>query len=274
MSSRKRWFERAPAIPWEVPALWSFDDQPRTGDPLLAGATPAAIRESLLPEDRTKFDIAYQRALATAREELDLTDLFRCLENWRRLALLQRDPERFASLARRAVERLTGEPVPDDEPLAGTRRRAGMQPPVYQATTDERSQPRSRPPGCPLIRAERHTHSNNPGDVARQGRRPGIAPGSSYLSIEVHAERVGFTTHGGTRVRFRLHETEGSTGPRDDHDEALGGPGQTAPYKMNDVADVPIGSGGDAATVPGEGTGSARRRDVRRDRHRLSACIA
>ncbi len=107
-------------------ALWSFDEQPRTGDPLLPGATPAAIHDSLLPEDRANFDVAYQRALAAAREDLDLTELFRCLEHWRRLALLQRDPERFASIARRAAERLTGEPVLSGEPLAETRRRAGM----------------------------------------------------------------------------------------------------------------------------------------------------
>jgi hypothetical protein len=109
-----------------VTALWSFDEQPRSGDPLLPGATPAAIRESLLLEDRAKFDNAYQRALAAAREDLDLTELFRCLEHWRRLALLQRDPERFATIARRAAERLTGESVPDDEPLSETRRRARM----------------------------------------------------------------------------------------------------------------------------------------------------
>jgi len=109
-----------------VTALWSFDEQPRAGDPLLPGATPAVIRESLLSEDRAKFDIAYQRALATAREDLDLTELFRCLEHWRRLALLQRDPERFASIASRAAERLTGDPVAPDELLARTRRRAGL----------------------------------------------------------------------------------------------------------------------------------------------------
>lgn len=109
-----------------VTALWSFDDQPRTGDPLLPGAAPAAIRDSLLPEDRATFETAYQRALATAREDLDLTELFRCLEHWRRVALLQRDPERFASIARRAAERLTGEPVPEGESLAEIRGRAGM----------------------------------------------------------------------------------------------------------------------------------------------------
>ena len=110
----------------QVTALWSFDEQPRTGDPLLPGATPAAIRNALLPEDQAQFDTAYQRALITAREDMDLTELFRCLEHWRRVALLQRDPARFASIVRRAAERLTGEPVPADEPLALTRRHVGL----------------------------------------------------------------------------------------------------------------------------------------------------
>ncbi|MGH3721682.1 MAG: DUF6247 family protein [Pseudonocardiaceae bacterium] len=107
-------------------ALWSFDEQPRTGDPLLPGAAPAAIRDALLSEDRLGFDAAYQRALAAARADLDLTELFRCLEHWRRVALLHRDPDRFASIARRAAERLTGMPTPAEEPLAQTRRRAGL----------------------------------------------------------------------------------------------------------------------------------------------------
>ena len=107
-------------------ALWSYDDQPRRGDPLLPGAAPGAIREALLPEERAKFDAAYERALAVAREMLDLGELFRELEHWRRLALLQRDREGFRRLVRRAAELLTGEPVPEDEPLAVTRARAGM----------------------------------------------------------------------------------------------------------------------------------------------------
>lgn len=85
-------------------ALWSFDEQPRTGDPLRPGAAPAAIRDALLAEDRSAFDTAYQRALAEPRRDLDLTELFRCLEHWRRIALLQRDPDRFVSVARRAAE--------------------------------------------------------------------------------------------------------------------------------------------------------------------------
>jgi hypothetical protein len=109
-----------------VTASWSFAEQPRTGDPLLPGATPAAIRNALLPEDQARFDTAYQRALITAREDMDLSELFRCLEHWRRVALLQRDPARFVSIARRAAQRLTGEPVPADEHLAQTRRRVGL----------------------------------------------------------------------------------------------------------------------------------------------------
>lgn len=107
-------------------ALWSFDEQPRTGDSLLPGATPAAIRAALLPEDQARFDTSYQRALVTARDDMDLTELFQCLEHWRRVALLQRDPTRFASIVRRAAERLTGKPVPADEPLALTRRHVGL----------------------------------------------------------------------------------------------------------------------------------------------------
>lgn len=75
---------------------------------------------ALLPEDRATFDDAYLHALATARDALDLTELVRCLEHWGRLALLQRDPERFASIACRAAERLTGHPAPEGESLAET----------------------------------------------------------------------------------------------------------------------------------------------------------
>ena len=109
-----------------VTALWSFDEQPRTGDPLLPGASPAAIRDALLPEDRAAFDTAYEVALAVAREQLELTELFKILEHWRRLALLQRDPARFTSVVRRAAERLSGATVPDGEPLNQTRRRLGL----------------------------------------------------------------------------------------------------------------------------------------------------
>lgn len=105
---------------------WSFDEQPRTGDPLLPGASPAAIRAGLFPDDQVAFDAAYAHALSAARDQLDLSELLRCLEHWRRRALLQRDPDEFAALVRRASERLTGQPVPGGESLAETRQRVGM----------------------------------------------------------------------------------------------------------------------------------------------------
>lgn len=107
-------------------AIWSYDEEPRRGDPLMPGATPAAIREALLPEDRAEFDRVYDLAIGEARSSLDLAELFRRLEHWRRVAVLQRDRESYRALVRRAAERLTGEPVPEDEPLSITRQRVGM----------------------------------------------------------------------------------------------------------------------------------------------------
>ncbi|MDN5747361.1 MAG: hypothetical protein L0H64_02350 [Pseudonocardia sp.] len=48
------------------------------------------------------------------------------LERWRGIAVLQRDPAVFPRLARRAAEKLTGQPSPEDEPLAVTRAEASM----------------------------------------------------------------------------------------------------------------------------------------------------
>jgi Family of unknown function (DUF6247) len=107
-------------------ATYSYDEEPRAGHPLRPGAAPHDIRVNLLPEDRAKFDTEYRQAMNAARESLDLTDLFKMLEQWRRLALLQRDPANFRRIARRAAELLTGESVPEDEPLAVTRTKVGM----------------------------------------------------------------------------------------------------------------------------------------------------
>lgn len=107
-------------------ATYALDEQPQRGHPLLPGAAPRAIREHLLPEDREQFDAAYAQALAEAKASLDLTGLFETLEQWRRIAVLQSDREKFRHAVRRAAELLTGEPVPDDEPFAVTRAKAGM----------------------------------------------------------------------------------------------------------------------------------------------------
>ncbi len=90
------------------------------------GASPRAIRAALLPADRTTFDAAYEGALAESRESLDLAGLFKMLEHWRRVAVLQSDPEGYRRVVRRAAEALTGEEIPADEPLEVTRAKAGM----------------------------------------------------------------------------------------------------------------------------------------------------
>jgi hypothetical protein len=109
-----------------VTASYSVDDTPPDGSPLDPGASPAAIRAGLLPEDRDRFDAALDMALREVRTSLDLTDLFTMLERWRRLAVVQSDPAAFARLARRAAEKLTGSAPPEGEPLAVTRTTTGM----------------------------------------------------------------------------------------------------------------------------------------------------
>ncbi|WP_028935481.1 DUF6247 family protein [Pseudonocardia spinosispora] len=94
--------------------------------PLAPGASPAAIRTALLPEDRAIFDAAYSAALDEARASLDLTALLDLVESWRRIAALQADPNNFARIARRVTELRTGQPVPADEPLSVTRTKAGL----------------------------------------------------------------------------------------------------------------------------------------------------
>lgn len=107
-------------------ATYAYDEQPAVGHPLRPGATPAAIREALLSSDRQRFDVAFEAALAQARRSLDLTELFKTLEHWRRVAVLQSRPGDYRRAVRRAAELLTGAPSPDDEPLEVTRAKAGM----------------------------------------------------------------------------------------------------------------------------------------------------
>ncbi|MET8775763.1 DUF6247 family protein [Nocardia sp. NPDC004654] len=107
-------------------ATYAYDDQPSSGHPLRPGASPHAIRAGLLPDDRPSFDEAYEHALTEARETLDLTGLFRVLEHWRRVALMQSDRDAYRRAVRRAAKLATGEESPTDEPLSVTRTKAGM----------------------------------------------------------------------------------------------------------------------------------------------------
>jgi hypothetical protein len=93
---------------------------------LAAGASPAAIRAGLFVEDRDEFDDAYSAALDEARRTYELSGVHTVLEEWRRRAILQSDPEAFRRSVRRAAEFFTGAPVPDDEPFEVTRAHAGL----------------------------------------------------------------------------------------------------------------------------------------------------
>ena len=104
----------------------AYDEQPADGHPLRPGAAPAAIRAALLPADRDAFDIAFGAALSESRQSLDLGELFRTLEHWRRVAVLQSNPENYRRMVRRVAETLTREPVPADEPMHITRAMAGL----------------------------------------------------------------------------------------------------------------------------------------------------
>ncbi|WP_029892578.1 DUF6247 family protein [Nocardia brasiliensis] len=107
-------------------ATYAYDEQPSSGHPLRPGASPQDIRSALLATDRAEFDSAYEQALVAARKSLDLTELFRTLEHWRRTALLQSDRESYRNVVRKAAELITGAAIPEDEPLEVTRAKAGM----------------------------------------------------------------------------------------------------------------------------------------------------
>ena len=108
-------------------ASYSIDDRVAPEEVSLhEGAAPRAIRTTLLPEDQGQFDHAYEDALTDARTTGEFTTLFRTLEHWRGIAALQRDPDIFARVARRAAEKLIGESSPADEPVHVTRAKACM----------------------------------------------------------------------------------------------------------------------------------------------------
>lgn len=109
-----------------VTATYAYDDEPASGHPLRPGASPAAIRAALLAADRAGFDSAYEAALAESRESMELAGLFQTLERWRRLAVLQNDPESYRHMTRRVAQNVTGQESPADEPLEITRSKAGM----------------------------------------------------------------------------------------------------------------------------------------------------
>ncbi len=84
------------------------------------GASPRVVRDALHPEYREAFDRAFRQALDRAAQELDLTGVHDTIEHWRRRAWVTRDRDQHRRMVRQAVETLTGEAPPEDEPVETT----------------------------------------------------------------------------------------------------------------------------------------------------------
>lgn len=89
----------------------------------LPGAKPRDIRAALQPEYREEFNRDYQEALAEAGRTLDLEDIYDTLEHWRMRSWITRDNQEHRRVVRRAVELLTGQEPPVDEPVTVTEAR-------------------------------------------------------------------------------------------------------------------------------------------------------
>lgn len=63
----------------EPPGARSFKD-----------ASPWEIRAALIPEEQPDFDRQWRKAMAEAADSLDLADVFRVLDSWRRHAMATR----------------------------------------------------------------------------------------------------------------------------------------------------------------------------------------
>lgn len=96
--------------------------------PSFSDATAAEVRAALIPEEAAEFDQRWREVMARATEALDLSEVLATLESWRRVARLTAvtGPEAHRAMYRRAAARLTGEDIPDDEPLPRVKARLGL----------------------------------------------------------------------------------------------------------------------------------------------------
>lgn len=84
-----------------------------------ADASPAQVRAALTPEDAAEFDRQWQKVMARATEELDLTEVLQTLASWRRVAWVTTSvgSERYEAALTSAEHRLrTGERHPGAVP--------------------------------------------------------------------------------------------------------------------------------------------------------------
>ncbi len=84
-----------------------------------ADASPAQVRAALTPEDTAEFDRQWQEVMARATQELDLTEVLKTLESWRRVAWVTATTgsDRYRAVLASAEQRLrTGERHPGAVP--------------------------------------------------------------------------------------------------------------------------------------------------------------
>lgn len=78
-----------------------------------ATASPAEIREVLLPEELPQFEEQYRQALRVAAETFSLDKLNATMECWRRIAwMTHSDPEAHRRMLDKARRILAGEQLP------------------------------------------------------------------------------------------------------------------------------------------------------------------
>jgi hypothetical protein len=93
-------------------------EQPRATN--FSDASPQEVRAALVPEEQPDFDRQWRNALSNAAESLDLTDVHKTLDSWRRRAWITSHlgPDGYRRMLARAERILrTGEPEPGSVPL-------------------------------------------------------------------------------------------------------------------------------------------------------------
>jgi hypothetical protein len=94
-----------------------------------ADASPAQVRAALLPEDAAEFDRQWLDVMARATRALDLTEVHKTLNTWRRVAWVTTatGPERYRAVMASAEERLrTGERHPQAMPWSQLKAELGL----------------------------------------------------------------------------------------------------------------------------------------------------
>jgi len=83
-------------------------------------ASPREVRAALVPEEQSDFDREWRAVMSEATEALELADVFRILDSWRRRAMITTHlgHNGYRRMLARAEERLrTGEAPADSVPL-------------------------------------------------------------------------------------------------------------------------------------------------------------